>query len=409
MSGQVSAAGDIKYHEVLIDGQNITQFVAVTQIFQDIFTPFWSAQIMFADTQNMVMNLPIKPGAKVDITVESDFPKSQAGRKKFTFFLYKISDREAQKQDTQMYVLHCVSEQFWNNQKTRVSKAFSNQKPDAIVNELVGNMGGSIEEADKDPTQYDVLIPNWSPVNAIEWVTKFAKSPTGGADFLFYQSDTGKFKFRSLEKMMKDRSGVEFLQTNPNTRENSNKEDEETYFNIERYEFIHQHDAVRNFQTGYYGNRLITHDIISKSITQTDFTYGDDIPDDAEKKPFDSPLFEGAHDTSITYYPVHPTIRDGLTPEETSSNWVGSRKTNVMKLEENRLIAQVNGFGKMWELLGKSVNIKLPSHQDLDEGQLDDKYFKGDYVVTAIKHAISHGKYRVVLELAKKRLDKPYE
>lgn len=409
MSGPEQYAGDLKKHYVNIDGVDITSFVSVAQVFQDIYTPFWSAQVLFIDSNNLLMNMPIKPGAKMEIFLESDYPKTQKGQKKFTFYVYKISDRAVHKQDTQSYVLHGISNEFWNNEKTRVSKAFSGQAPESIVNELVGNMGGELEEADSDPVQYDVLIPNWSPITAIEWVTRFTKSPKGGADFVFYQSDTGKYKFRSLEKMLTDRSGVEFQQWNPNTRRDPVKEDEETYFNIEKYEFLHQHDAVRNMQTGYYANRIITHDIITKQLTTTDYTYGQDIAEDKEKAPFDSALFEGAEESNIAYYPVHPTIRDGLTPDETVGNWAGSRRSNLMKFEENRLVLQVNGFGKMWELLGKSVDIKLPSQQDVDEAQLDDKYFKGNYVVTAIKHAITFGKYRVVLELAKKRLDKSYE
>ncbi len=410
MSGSEQYSGDLKKHSVSIDGKDITNFISVAHVFQDIYTPFWSAQVLFIDTNNLLMNMPIKPGAKMEIYLESDFPTSQAGSKKFVFYVYKISDRAVHKQESQSYILHGISNEFWNNEKVRISKAFSGKTPDEIVNELVQNIGGTLETADIDPLSYDVLIPNWSPITGIEWVTRFTKSAMGGADFVFYQSDTSKYKFRSLEKMLTDRSGIEFRQVNPNTRTTgSTSEEEETFFNIEKYEFLHQHDAVRNMQTGYYANQILTHDIISKTITTTDYNYGDDIPDDAMKAPWDSHLFKDAELSNISYFPVHPSIRNGVTPEETVTNWAGSRKSNLMKFEENRLVAQVNGFGKMWEILGKSVNIQLPSHQDIDETQINDKYYKGNYVVTAIKHAISFGKYRAVLELGKKRLDKPYE
>lgn len=400
--------GDLSFHEVLIDGFDITQFTAYTHVFQDIFTPFWSAQIAVADSQNLVMTLPIKPGSKVEITIETNAPKPCTGRKKFIFYVYKVSDRTMQKGDTYTYVLHCVTKEFFQNQKVRVQKSFQRRSAPEIAAEVVGNMGGSLAQMDNDPNKYDLIVPNMSPVATVEWLSKFAKVPNGGADFQFYQSDMGGFKFRSIEKMFKDRSGLELKQVNPNIRDNTNKENDDGFINVERYEFIVHHDGVRNLQTGYYANTTLTHDIVNKSFGATSFNYGDDIPEDAKKKPFDSPMFEGAELSNLTFRPMHPGAMNGTTPNDTQGEWMGSRKTNQTKLEENRLVATVPGFVCGWEWLGKSVYIELPAHQDLDESVITDQYFKGDYLITAIKHAVGFGKYNLILELGKKRLDRPY-
>jgi hypothetical protein len=409
MANPVIYPGDLKFHEVRINGTDVTEFTVLTYIFQDIFTPFWSAQIGLADSQNLVMNLPITPGSKVEIVIETDAPKPCTGRKKFTFYVYKVSDREIEKQETYTYTLHCVTKEFFENEKARIQKAFKRMAPQDIASEAVGYMGGGMSKMDNDPTKYDLIVPNWSPVATVEWLSKIAKVPNGGADFVFYQSDIGSFKFRSIEKMFKDRSGLELRQVNPNIREANGNENENAFVNVESFEFIVHHDAVRNFQTGYYANSVLTHDIVNKTVTTTPFHYGDDIKADAQKKPFKGPQFEGAELSNLSFYPRHPGIMDGITPGDTHTDWLGSRKTNQTKLEENRLIVQVPGFVCGWEWLGKQCYIELPSHQDLNEDKIYDEYFKGDYLITAIKHVVTFGKYQTVMELAKKRLEKPYQ
>lgn len=402
--------GGIKYFQLLVDGVDITTLAIKTDIFQDIFTPTWSAQILFSDTQNQLMVIPIKPGSKVDITVETDAPQPcPPKKKKYTFYVYKISDRIMYKQEHQGYILNCVTEEFFKNQKSRISLSLKRKPCDEMVSDVIGELGGTVE-SDTDPNLYDVIIPNWSPFTAIEWIARFTKIPDGGADFCFFQSDIdGKFKFKSLEKMFTDRTGVTLRQKNPNMRENSQKEDEDSFTNIEKYEFLSQHDTIRNFTTGYYGNTLLTHDIINKTITHTPFNYGDDISEDASNKPFDGKFFEEANDSHITYFPMHPGIASGLTPEETQFDWVGSRKTNVMKLEENRLVISIPGASCSYEWIGKQIYIELPSHQDVEKNQPLDKYWKGDYLVVAIKHTITSSKYELTIECGKKRLDQPYQ
>lgn len=400
---------DIKYFNVKAGDTDITAMVLQCDIFQDLFMPTWSCQIAFSDTQNLLMNIPIKPGTELTIIAETDYPTNEV--KTFKFIVYKISDRIQIKQEHQGYMLNCVTKEFYVNQKTRVSKSLKNMPPEAMVATICSEYGiGSLVDADKDSKQYSVIVPNMSPFAAINWISRFTKNPNGGADFIFYQSDVGAFKFKSLERMLVDRSGVKFKQVNPNTLENGNHK-EENFLNIEYYEFLTQHDSMNNFARGYYGNKVVSHNIYDKSFKTTTFAYGDDIPRDKDNKPFGGNQFDNAEDSHVVFHPVStngagPNIQ---TPGDTFEDWLGSRKTNVMKLEENRLVMTVPGAVSHFKLLGKQVDVELPSHQDLNEEEYLDKYMKGSYVVAAIRHTIMGESYKCTLELSKKRLENPYE
>lgn len=353
------------------------------------------------------MNVPIKPGSEITITAETDGKKPCSGKKKFTFYVYKISDRMLVKQETQGYILHCVTKEFFINQKVRISRSFKGQTPNNIVKQVGSELGMNIS-ADADPTRYNLIVPNWSPITAIEWVSKFAKQDGGGADFVFFQADMGAFKFKSINRMLGDDTQLQFKMRNPNTRENSHKEDEDVAVSIEDYEFLTHHDSIKNMTTGYYGNRMLVHDLLGKKHRFTDFNYGDDISADAKKKPFDNDFFDKANASHISYAPFHQNSDYGITPNETQEEWLGSRKTNVMKLEENRLLIKLPGFICRYEALGRKCEVQLPSQQDIDQAESLDKYFKGEYLITAIKHTFTQARYSMTFELGKKRLNNRY-
>lgn len=409
MANNQVTPNEIKYFNVKAGGVDITSMVIQADIFQEVFSPTWSAQLSFSDTQNLLMNVPIVPGTEVQIIMETDYPKNK--KKSFKFVVYKISDRVQLKQEHQGYMISCVSKEFWKNQKKRVSKAYKNQPPQTIVSDIVNENGiGSLVAKDGDDKSYTVVVPNMSPFAAINWVSRFTKDPKGGADFWFFQSDDGEFKFKSLNNMLADRSGVKFKQFNPNLLDKTKNVPDEHFLNIEHYEFLTQHDVMTNYAGGYYANTVLSHDIYNKSFGSTTFEYGDDIPQDKERAPFESVQFEGSENSHIVYQAVS-TNQFGinvLTPADTHGEWLGSRKTNVMKMEENRLVMTVPGVVSHYELLGKQVDVELPSHQDIDDQVYLDKYLKGSYVVTAVRHVVTPDYYKVVMELGKKRVEEAY-
>jgi len=233
MANTQISPGEIKLFNVKADGVDITSMVMTVDLFQDLFMPTWSCTVAFSDTQNLLMNIPIKPGTEIELKLETDYPENES--KLFKFVVYKISDRVQIKQEHQGYMINCVTKEFFTNQKTRISKSFKSSTVPAAVCTIVEQFGlGAIDEQDSAPTVYSFIIPNMSPFAAINWISRFSVGTSGGADFIFYQSDHGEFKYRSLDKMLVDRSGIKFKQLNPNTFDDSGKIPLENFLNIER-------------------------------------------------------------------------------------------------------------------------------------------------------------------------------
>ena len=399
--------GNYKTFKVTIDGEDYSDIVTETDIFQDIFSTSWSANLTIIDAVNSQVVKDLNVGSKVDIKLETDAPLPCGGvsSKTFKFVLQSISDKVLIQRNVYGYTLKLVAKEMLNDIKQRISKSYQNKTPQDLVSSLLADGSlGSLEDKSTDANTYDVIIPNWTPFTAINWVTKFAKTSASGADWVFYQSDVdGKFKFKSIEDMFNDASGFKFVHKNANFREDSNKENDEAFVNIEKYNFIVQLDGIKNLVMGFFGNRTIAHDIINKKTVTTDYKYSQDNQNDLTKKPYKGEDFD-SEESSIIYTTLHAGLTESSQSfHETSDKWLGSRRSHVLKLETNRLAMQVAGSTCLWKMLGKTVQIDLPAHEDVTKDKLD-KYYKGDYLVTAIRHNIQGKEYSMIVELSKKRL-----
>lgn len=393
---------DISEYVIEIDGKDFSNIVSQVEIYQDIFFPVWTATLLVRDTQNQLMNLPIKTGSEVTITLGTKAPGLE-GDVTFEFIISRIGEKELLKEQDYGYELGLMSKEFFLDQKVRVSEAMDGTA-DAIADKIMGDTGvGVIDRKTAAKQPYSFIVPNTSPFTAIEMLASIARKDA--ADFVFYQCDKGgKFAFESVEAMFNNNSGTTLYQVNPNDREGGQGEVDKAFFNIEQFSFINHFDSVSNYMRGTFGNKIIAHDIINKKIVETEYTYSEDASSDDTMKPFSSDMFTDAALSSISYNPMHPDMFDGgKSVNDFADKWRTSRKSHMMKLETNRLVVDIPGHAKMYDHIGKMIMIELPSHEDLSK-EKEDKYLSGEWLVTAIRHVATSEEYHLIVELGKKRL-----
>lgn len=395
--------GDLKAFKVLADGVDISSAVTMTNIWQDIYTPSWSAQLTIQDTSNIIHTIPLRQGSKVSIQLETNFKyKLLDDKKSFNFVLYKISDRVMRKSKHQAYILHLVSEDLLINQSIRVQKYF-NKTPDVIAQSIISQyMGGSVT-TDGAANKVDVIIPNWSPFVAAEWLSKISVSGNA-ADFVFFMEDDKRYAFRSVDKMYSSNSsGLKFIHRIGDMREANGNIPEDRFLAIKGYSIEH-YDGLQNLVGGYYGSNTVWYDFTKKAWGEKAFRFGDDIGDD-DKSAFTGSYFTDCKKSNISYVPKHEKLfGDNPNIYSNVEKWSGSRKSSVMKLNQDRLFIQVTGGTRYWRYLGKSCEVDLSSQEDIS-GEIFDRYFRGRYLITAIQHIIDDNVYTVNLELIKKRLN----
>lgn len=393
--------GDLSRFEVYIDNFDVTEAVTSVIIFQDIFSPTWTAAISMNDTNNMIMNVPIKPGSFVSISVKTEFKSETDDEKTFNFIIYGIEDRKFQNALHQTYTIKCVSPDFIKNQGLRVQQSFKNMSPDQICSQIISEKIGGSVDTDSADNQVSIIISNVSPFTAAHQLCKVAIC-NGAADMVFFMKDEGQYAMKSIEQMYKKEHLFKFIIRPAHKRNDAGNLEEDFTLCITDYYFDH-YDAMSNISSGLYASKLVQFDFISKTWNEDIFKYGDDVGEDDAKKPWDGSLFEKP-EANITFLPKHPKLADeGETVFDSAQKWSGSRLSSMMKLEQDKLIIQLPGGLKGWKALGETVKIDLPSQQDYQKDEIFDKQFKGKYLVVAISHYFGKHSYFINYELIKKR------
>jgi len=399
----VQRPGDVNEYKVTIDGQDVSMGVTKVELFFDLFTS-WSCTLHFVDTHNNLINIPIKPSSRVEVTLGGDAPKPCQGRKTFKFRVFSIADKHRENAHVLKYRLICVNESLIKNQSTRIRKSYASMKPSDIATDVLKSINMELEVKETPDVPYSIIVPNWSPLNAAMWCTKVSRKGDV-ADFLLYMTDNEKYALHRIEKMFTDnKSGIKFIQKPQNFRENSTAIDEDSFISMQAYQFVH-YDAMQNLSSGYHGSKIISHDIINKKIVTTEYNFSQELTKDQEKKSWDDPLLDNVADSHVTFIPRHFGLHESKTPFEDQDQWAQSRKSNLFKLEQERLIIQVPGNICLWEIMGKTVEVDMPRQEDFEDEEFDRNY-KGDYLVIAQKHDFTKDSYMVNIDLAKKRMDK---
>lgn len=394
--------GDVKKLRLEVDGTNITKALSEATIYQNVLNPTWSCHITLDDTTNLLNRVPITPGSKVELTVETDNDSQFDDLKTFDFFVFRIGDKVLKNRNHQGYTLFCVPKDYLLSQGTKVSKVYNSISATKLVTRVISEYLGSEVDSIDDEGSIDFIVPNWSPFKTALWGTKVAiKSNT--ADYLFFQSDNKRYVMKPLETLYSSTS--ESVQTTF-TMHPANLPDVDYTVNIIGYGAEH-HNAVSNISTGYYANKKTSYDVVNKKWEEKIFSYGDDIVIDKTLKSWKNNFFENLYDGSISFTPKHPRISKNSSYLDTQDIWNTSRRSSIQKLNQEKLKVQLPGAVGFYKFIGKNLKVELPSQQDIDLGKNLDEYRKGKYFVSSITHLIRPDKYLTNFELIKKRMEAP--
>lgn len=390
-------------YRVTIGGQDVTQFVASTQIFEDVQNPVWSAQLNMLDSVDLLMKLPITAMTPVEITIGTHTNCETDDEQTFEFYVYRIGDKEQQNQKTQVYTVFCATYAFLQDQVIRLSQTWKNQSPTDMIKTVVADNFSKyslhIHACDNSET---IKASNWTPFIAIGFMLKTAHLGSV-ADYLFFQSDHTEFTCNSIEDMLKDNdTGITL-----NQRPGGLSADQYGIiyeYCIQKFEWQHA-DAMGQLQAGVVKSKMVAMDFLTKTWTEKTYSYGDDNSADNNKAElFKDPIFNKAEDSHITFVAKHTGMNgDNDSVMNSADQWLQSRQASIYKIDQEKLIVQIPGSVGTFRWIGKTINVELPSQNDSESMTLDPR--SGAFLVTAVVHICDRDQYVVNLELVKRRLD----
>ena len=359
---------------------DISRLVLEITLRQDIFTNYINGECLVSDGVDL-MNLQGIHGSEF-LYLHLKEPGSTYKIKK-AFRIYKISGREAAKNNSQVYTLHFVSDEMVASSTKRISRAYSDRTISDIVKDILSKeLAVTNTIVDDTDTGTNLVIPSLRPTEALNWLASRATNGDDSFAYLFYENLDG-FNFRSLQSMYEDKE----VNSKPFVYEYSTVErtlaDHQYY--LDAFTFKRDFDVLTLIRNGGLGIHFTGFDPIRRTININEYSVKD-IPKMYDIPPIVNFDYDGTphYDASSAYQVVYPQTTEfaGNKPIQ-SEIWM--KRVMSVALLSNSLLELVMP-GNMSLQAGKPINVQFKYMITPTTDNMTDNVRSGKYLVTAVVH-----------------------
>tara|TARA_Y100000310_G_C20637688_1_gene792091 strand:+ start:161 stop:1450 length:1290 start_codon:yes stop_codon:yes gene_type:complete len=389
---------------------DITQIHQGFVIYEDIEASTLKGEISILDGINLSHDFPIIGEETIDITYEQHLGKKTHELK---FRVYQISPKTLVKDRLFLYTLYFTSEEFFTSLNTRISKSFKDKKISGMVQNVFESLD-SEKTIEVEETKYiqHLIIPNWSPFQTLNWLSSRAISATeDSVNYKFFETVDG-FKFVSLDSLIQGKEPVaEYHYGHKNVSQNT-KDIKDEHFSIIQWDLDSHFDVLQNQVTGFYGGKLITHNLIQQTWDKVEYDYTSDFDkfphSDSEKLISSGNPFAGKANSHLVFFSSQKgnetegfitKLESNIRPNK-CEEWLLQRNARTMQFNAMKLNAVVAGDSE--RMIGDIIEVTIPG-QGIPDTEKDkiDRYISGNWMITAIKHQVQADGYFMSMELSK--------
>ena len=408
---------------------NLEPHLLELNIYENIFKSFLSANIVLTDSHNIPYKLPIVGEETIDVDIVLSGYDGVGDEEKHSIVpprlhVNSLTDRYFTKPKAQAFTLSCVSEKCMSSQHSKVSKSYNGKTISFIVDDIFfnylfdGDRGLFFEPTDRIE---NIIIPNLTPIQAIQWLAKRATKKDGnGVNYLYYET-MDESHFVSLDTLIGAEPRVKFMHRPRVDDPTGTSFISEDIFKIEKFYFTKNFDKIENTKKGMYSSKLITHDITTKTIQQHEYNgFNDwfglnhcgiyppisnsdmelkiaDVPRKSHApidEPVNQPNLGWMVDSKVDFFPKHQNMYSTNANEIYNNKveqWKQQRSAHIQHMEGTTIVFDVSGNSSL--RVGETITLILPSPETTDKDKKsdvgDDKFLSGKFLVTSIRHIFS--------------------
>ena len=401
-----SASGNIVDVSVMYQALNI---------YENMFSNIVTGSILLADTDSLLMNLPITgqeflsfkittPGLE---NVPIDYTKN-------LMCIYKIDKRVAD-QGNEVIKLHFCSPEGLRNERTRLSKSYTNTIDKIVENILKDRKAlNTNKNIFIEPTAgiKRIISPNKNPYSLIRDLTIDAISKDGSPNFVFYENTSG-IHFRTLESIYAKSSIGDYIASDRNfiPMENGVSNIEEDMKRVLDYEIVTNNDTRKHIKSGMLASKTISYNIFNKEVQVESHDYFSDFNKYMRvsgSKSNDNPIYSASFvddggntigdfkDARIFLHSVSKNSSDKNTEHYDDTNAIYEPnklgKTISQKFAKNtelefgvKVNMEINGNTTV--NVGSIIDFQMPITGRDHEDDVFDKYHTGKFLITKTRHS----------------------
>lgn len=392
---------------------DIRTAIAEITIIESIFNAGISVQIQVVDTRSILEALKIIGNEKIKLTISrEDIVSGEKKSFELNLFLAEVGNYSRTNPGKQSYTLTCVSEHVYNNQFQTLKYPFSGSIGNTIEQVCKSNLKIDKEklEINKEVGSVKGIFPRIKPLSAINWLLLNAYD--GETPCFFFETvSENKIKLQSLKEMI-DGDVYETYTFEPflqHSIANPDLDAEALYLEEKRkIQAISSElnmSKLKSVAEGSYGAKLHVIDIHEKTSTPFEYKYkrtvklnehdpfskttkflDKTLPNQPEGKNYFLSKNSKAFGNDGNYHtPNEPTIM----------------AANAYLKNLNTQTVEITIAGDFDLYVGKKVEIQVQRvGAEKEDGDPNDVYFSGNYVVTQIQH-LFNTEYNAKVKLKK--------
>ena len=389
---------------------DITATITELNIYENIDRPFITGEVAFTDSNGIVKDNELNLGQEF-LVVKLRTPEMPVDienivdSSKIAFRIVSVKSDEIK--NTFRYVKYAfTTKEFVRDKQIRISKTYedtySEMVKDVLNNEnYLSTDKDIIVEPSRGTKKF--TLPDVHPVEFINMVRRKAQSADReNVGFLFYERLDNQFHFRSFGSLVANgKSDEESIRTYTLQKAGARpgQSPKERLLHIVNLEPQQHHNQITNLNEGYYGSKLGSFDLYTKTYTETKYNHFDaynTIPhlnyteegDENDKLPHaKTPDRLGNRLSDYADYvqinTVHTTADDNtLTNPE---NTILQQRSQDLNWRQNRIQLEVYGCAGIHA--GDVIRVNVPSINIVDhlEPEIEPSY-SGVYIIEAIQH-----------------------
>lgn len=413
----INFAGDVDIKKIYLMSKsgkkaNIINQVLSIEVFEDIFSPFRTANLVLQDSIDYVNSFPIKGEEYFEIEIDTPtLDKPISGK----FFIYTVSDRNQTKEKEVIYTLKGISYDFTKDSTTTLSKVFNGNCSD-LVKQLLGSGGLSTSNKtniDSTSNKIAFTAAYWSPIKCINYIQRLSVSSSGCPSMLFFENRNG-YNFKCINSLIKTNVYQTFYkdsfsrerdsEDSLRTTRNPSKE----YQRIIEMKVPETTDFISDTLNGGLQSQMISYDAVTGSYTKKEY----DITKDPcivllnDEYPHTSKLTENA--TGVTYSAPHQFATYDGVANISESETKQKRQAIFSALMKHKTIILVPGRSDytVGQIMKLDIPRMAPTSSKNSSDSDEDYILSGKYMLIALAHYITRDMHRCSMELVKNSIRK---
>lgn len=394
---------DIKSLELINSGGqtvDLRNIFLEMQIFQDIYASVMSGNILINDGNDVFTNFYMCGNEYLKISIDKPGLNLPLER---LFRVYKVSDRRPSTDSGQVYLIHFCSDEMISSESLLVSKSYKSTKIRNIVNDILINElkvdPQRIASLEETSGSFDLVIPGYRPLEAIQWVTARGYDQKKFCYFFFENKDG--FNLTSLQTLVKQKS----YKTLKYELKNTSRDPALNKDSIDKFNIINDFDMITSISNGSFSSRLLSIDIFSQKFENIDYSLlqaeaqGNLLnkfkPVNSFKNSQNQTLFNSPYSFFRTYLSINDTASEKSNDVK---NWMMPRAMHMSLLNHFRI--QIVIPGDIVLKAGDVVEYEFPAFESADSsGKKLDEYRTARYLVASINHKFNADTFESIVEL----------